>query len=151
MLTVTVCFYSLKETIVFLQRIPWANALFWQWCLSYNVIEWESSGVIRVLCSRSMLSNQPMFIAMSDIILDRYIESCWYTIPESKAKHYTYYDLAPWSLSCSGSGSRSGSFFKMNNFWTIYHYLFKKTWFLYTLTCCLRPKMHKLKVHVGDN
>jgi len=38
------------------------------------------------------------------------------------------------SLSFSGSGSRSGSSFKMNNFWTISHYLFKKTWFVYTLT-----------------
>ena len=35
--------------------------------------------------------------------------------------------LAPCSQSFSGSGIRSGSGFKMNNFWTIYHYLFKKT------------------------
>ena len=33
----------------------------------------------------------------------------------------------PCSLSFSGSGSRSGSNFKMNNFWIISHYLFKKT------------------------
>jgi len=40
--------------------------------------------------------------------------------------------------SCSGSGLgsglRPGSSFKMNNFWTIFHYLLEKTWLLYTLT-----------------
>jgi len=35
--------------------------------------------------------------------------------------------LGPCSLSFSGSGSKSGSSFKMNNFWTISHYLFNKT------------------------
>ena len=45
------------------------------------------------------------------------------------------FDLqAPCSQSFSGSGSRSGSSFKMNNFWTISHFLFKKTLFGYTLT-----------------
>jgi len=34
------------------------------------------------------------------------------------------------SQSFSSLGSRSGSSFKMNNFWTISHYLFKKTWFV---------------------
>jgi len=38
------------------------------------------------------------------------------------------------SQSFSGLGSRSGSSFGMNNFWTISHYLFKKTWLLYPLT-----------------
>ena len=35
--------------------------------------------------------------------------------------------VAPCSLSFSCSESRSGSSFKMNHFWTISHYLFKKT------------------------
>ena len=43
--------------------------------------------------------------------------------------------LGPCSQSFSGSGSKSGSSFKMNNFWTISHYLFNKTWCLYPLTC----------------
>ena len=34
--------------------------------------------------------------------------------------------MAPCSLSFSGSGSRSGSSFKMNNLWTTFHYLFEK-------------------------
>ena len=42
-------------------------------------------------------------------------------------------EQASCSLSFSGSGSRSDSSFKMNNFWTISHYLFKKTSMLYTL------------------
>jgi len=37
-------------------------------------------------------------------------------------------------LSFSGSVSRSGSSFKMNNFWTISHYLLRETWFMYPLT-----------------
>jgi len=41
---------------------------------------------------------------------------------------------APCSQSFSDLGTRSGSSFKMNNFWTISHYLFKKTWFVYILT-----------------
>jgi len=41
---------------------------------------------------------------------------------------------APCSQNFSGSGSRSGSSFKMNNFRTIFDYLFKKTWFVYKWT-----------------
>jgi len=37
------------------------------------------------------------------------------------------YMLASCSLTFSGSGSRSGSSFKMVNYWTISHYLVKKT------------------------
>ena len=51
-------------------------------------------------------------------------------------------DQAPCSQSFSGSGSRSGSSFKMSNFWTISHYLYEKIWFciLWHGKCCFRPK-----------
>jgi len=59
----------------------------------------------------------------------------------------------PCSLTFSGSGSRSGSSFKMNTSWTISNYLFKKTWFClhWHGKCCFRHKMHNIKVRVGDN
>ena len=49
-------------------------------------------------------------------------------------------------------GSRSDSSFKMNNFRTIFHYLFKKIDVcIHDTVNVVSDKMHKNKVHVGDN
>jgi len=61
---------------------------------------------------------------------------------------------APCSLSFSGSGSRSGSSFKMNNFWTIKPLFVQENFICVYIDigkCCFRPKKHKTKVHVGEN
>ena len=116
--------------------------------------------MLRNSCFDLLLYRYIMYMEIPLVFISKYIS--WFFISQSwyclKLLHVPSHGQgttlqAPCSQSFSGSGSRSGSRFKMNNFWTITIICSRKldVCIHWHSKCCFRPKMHKIKVHVGVN